>query len=339
MKKLTTQDFIIKSRLVHGDLYDYSKVDYVNMYTDVEIVCKKHGSFYQNPSNHVRGAGCSICNKIDKRILPKSEFIKRSKKIHGSVYDYSTVHYTNTKTKVSIICPEHGVFEQTPEKHMAGHGCPKCCLNCRDDKESFVKKARLVHGDLYDYSKVNYVNSQTKVCIVDSKFGDFMQMPYAHLNGEGHPLRKAEKCYATKKKNGTLNSSKPEMIVKDLLYQKFGEVDVCCQYKSDKYPFSCDFYIKSLDLYIELNLYVTHGGHWFDATNSDDIARLNVLKARKTYRGLYEKMIYVWTVSDIQKRTVAIQNHLNYLVFWDYDLSDFMNWYDNFDLKRILCNV
>lgn len=331
MKKLTTDEFIAKAKMVHGDTYDYSHVKYVNMHVPIKIECKIHGFFYQEPSNHLKGAGCSICNKILKRILPFELFLKRSYDIHGDKYDYSQVVYVNTKTKVKIICPKHGVFEQIPEKHMSGQGCPMCRLNVKDTKETFIKKARQVHGDLYDYSQVDYINSQTKICIIDKEYGSFMQMPYAHLNGEGHPLRKPEKCYETKKKNGTLNSSRPEIIVKYLLIHKFGKNDVLTQYRSKVYPYACDFYIKSYDLYIELNLYITHGGHWFNSYDEQDIARLKTLQSRTDKRNLYEKMIQIWTVDDLEKRNIAIKNHLNYVVFWKYDLSDFMQWYNSFD--------
>lgn len=336
MKKLTTDEFIEKSILKHGHKYDYSKVQYIDMRTPVIIICPKHGEFSQFPYNHVKGAGCSLCNKVDKRVLPYDAFIERSKAIHGDKYDYSNVKYVNSKTKVKIICPIHGEFEQKPEKHWIGNGCPLCCKNHKKDTKSFIDAARKVHGNLYDYSKVNYIDSQTKVCIIDKDYGEFWQKPYAHLNGEGHILRKPEKCYITKKANCTLNSSKQESIVYDLLVEKFGENNVEAQYKSDKYPFACDFYIESLDLYIELNLYVTHGGHWFDSNNSDDVARLTALKSKATDRNLYQKMIYVWTKSDIRKRTVAINNNLNYVVFWEYDLSDFYNWYNNFDENPVL---
>lgn len=336
MKKLTTDDFIAKSIEIHGLKYDYSKVNYINMQTPVTIICSKHGEFQQLPYNHVRGAGCTLCNKIDKRVLSYDDFVEKSRNVHGFRYDYSQVRYKNSKTKVTIVCPEHGPFEQKPEKHWAGQGCPLCCKNHKKNTKSFIDAAKRVHGDLYDYSKVDYVDSQTKVCIIDKDYGEFWQKPYAHLNGEGHILRKPEKCYITKKANGTLNSSKPEAIVYDLLVEKFGEDDIELQYKSENYPFACDFYVKSLDLYIELNLYVTHGGHWFDCNNQDDVNRLAVLKSRVTKRNMYQKMVYVWTKSDIEKRTTAINNHLNYVVFWKYDLSDFYDWYNAFDENPVL---
>lgn len=336
MRRLTIDEFISKAKSVHGDRYDYRNVVYVNANTPVEIVCAKHGSFFQAPTNHLRGAGCAICNKIDNRKMLLSDFVSRSNVIHNNTYDYSNVKYVNNKTKVEIMCPKHGVFLQTPEKHLIGRGCPKCAPNYPDTRESFIEKARQIHGDLYDYSRVDYINSWTKVCIVDKEYGEFWQKPNAHLRGEGHALRKPEKCYVTKKLNNSFHTSKAENIVAQLLIAKFGEDDVFCQYSSPVYPFACDFYIGSLDLYIELNIFVTHGGHWFDPNSPDDLARLQYVQDRATTRNLYQQIIKVWTGSDLMKRQIAMTNNLNYLVFWDNNLTDFLKWYNSFDETHIL---
>ena len=124
----------------------------------------------------------------------KEEFIKEATEKHKGKYDYSKVEYVNNKTKVCIICnkPNHGEFWQTPDSHLSGKGCPKCGNEnkgeyCHSTKEEFIKKAREKHGDKYDYSKVNYVNAKTKVCIICNKpnHGEFWQTPNDHLKGRG----------------------------------------------------------------------------------------------------------------------------------------------------------
>ena len=116
------------------------------------------------------------------------EFIEKAKKIHNNKYDYSKVEYVNVKTKVCIICPEHGEFWQTPDSHINGKsGCPKCGGTERLTIENFAKKACEVHSNKYDYSKVEYVNNQTKVCIVCPEHGEFWQTPMKHLVGRGCP--------------------------------------------------------------------------------------------------------------------------------------------------------
>jgi very-short-patch-repair endonuclease len=192
MKKKTKESFIEESKFVHGDKYDYSKVEYVNARTKVCIICPEHGEFWQRPADHVRGIGCPKC-KVDKitsaRRLSTNEFIEKSKNIHGNKYDYSKVEYVNAKTKVCIICPEHGEFWQTPSHHLLGQGCIKCKLDRpspnRLTTEEFISKAKQVHGDKYDYSKVNYLGNKTKVCIICPEHGEFWQTPNSHLGGEG----------------------------------------------------------------------------------------------------------------------------------------------------------
>ena len=117
----------------------------------------------------------------------KEEFIKDAREKHGVKYDYSKVEYVNSKTKVCIICPEHGEFWQIPNSHLSGKGCSKCGGTCVLTKEEWIASARKVHGDKYDYSKVEYVNANTKVCIIcpEHDHGEFWQRPADHTNGCG----------------------------------------------------------------------------------------------------------------------------------------------------------
>lgn len=125
--------FIIKSNLIYNNLYDYSKVDYINATTDIIIICKIHGEFSQTPYRHTNTRygfpryGCPKCNIHTKNKFKK--FITNSVLKYKNVYDYSKVDYINSKTKVKIICKEHGEFQQTPYDHIYKHGCLLCKLN------------------------------------------------------------------------------------------------------------------------------------------------------------------------------------------------------------------
>jgi hypothetical protein len=124
-----TESFIEEAKKVHGDKYDYSKVNYVNGHTKVCIICPVHGEFWQTPNNHVRNRNCPKCGQIathDKQALTTEQFIAKAKEVHGEKYDYSNVKYVNNHTEVCIICHEHGEFWQKPMKHLVGHGCIKC---------------------------------------------------------------------------------------------------------------------------------------------------------------------------------------------------------------------
>ncbi len=120
--------------------------------------------------------------------MDKMKFVNKANSIHNGKYDYSKVEYKGAKEKVCIICPIHGEFWQTPSNHThktKPKGCPKCNGGIRGNKSEFIEKAKKVHGDKYDYSKVEYINNHTKVCITCLKHGEFWQTPAAHLRGQG----------------------------------------------------------------------------------------------------------------------------------------------------------
>lgn len=103
--------------------------------------------------------------------LTKDDFVEKARIVHRDKYDYSKVIYINSQTPVCIICPEHGEFYQTPNNHLRGKGCILCGGSKRLTRDEFIKRAIDLYGDLYDYSKVEYINIDTKVCIIDKKYG------------------------------------------------------------------------------------------------------------------------------------------------------------------------
>ncbi len=130
MRKKTTAEFIVDATAVHGKMFDYSMVNYINNSTNVQIGCSLHGAFQQTPANHtLRKQGCPKCgleHLSATHRLPITEFIQRSNIVHMNKYDYSKVLYVNAKQKVNIICPIHGEFKQDAGAHIIGHGCKKC---------------------------------------------------------------------------------------------------------------------------------------------------------------------------------------------------------------------
>ena len=179
----TTKDFVKKAKSVHGSKFDYSKVEYKGGHTKVEIICKKHGSFLQDPASHLTGIGCIRCQgarDIDS-------FILKAKEVHGNKFDYSKSVYVNAQTKIEIVCPTHGSFWQSTSHHLTGHGCDKCGKGGVYSKTEFVQRAKEVHGDLYSYRKVVFVNNTDKVEIVCKEHGPFFQAPTMHLRGNGCP--------------------------------------------------------------------------------------------------------------------------------------------------------
>lgn len=186
------ENFLKRAKEIHGNEYDYSKVEYVNNYTPVEIICKIHGSFFQTPHAHIdAGHGCPKCAGFQKN---NEDFIREAQKIHKGKYSYDKVQYLSNKDKVCITCPIHGDFYQTPANHLMGKGCPKCGNDTVAEKLSltkneFINKAKKIHfGKGYDFSKVEYVNNSTKVCIICPDHGEFWITPSNLLSGEGCPV-------------------------------------------------------------------------------------------------------------------------------------------------------
>lgn len=118
--------------------------------------------------------------------MTAENFIKKAIGIHGEKYDYSKVEYKSAREKVCIICPIHGEFWQAPSNHLSGNRCPKCAADLRASNkrlttEEFIRRAKEIHGDIYDYSKVEYKGYLEKVCIVCPEHGEFWQRPGNHL--------------------------------------------------------------------------------------------------------------------------------------------------------------
>ena len=288
MKRLTTEEFIEKAKEIHGDKYDYSKVEYINNKTKVCIICPKHGEFWIKPNTHLTmHIGCPICKR---KIYNIESFINESKKVHGDKYDYSKVNYINSQTKVCIICPEHGEFWQNPNNHINGQGCPKCIKKV-NNIESFIHKAKEIHGDKYDYSKVEYINNKTKVCIICPKHGEFWQRPDAHL----YMKAGCSKC----------KESEGENILYEILKNEFNNV-----FRQKKFPWlgrqSLDFYLPDYNIAIEYQ-----GRQHFEPVS--------------VFGGI--KSFWKQITNDLKKYKLCTNNNIKlYYVTFEYDIN--IEYYD-----------
>lgn len=197
MKQKTTAQFCEEAMDIHGDKYDYSLVQYAGVHTKVTIICKKHGPFEQTPNIHLsKRCGCRACQYellASQSTSTGEQFISQARSVHDDRYDYTLVNYVNTHTKVKIICPVHGVFEQKPNSHISGkYGCRQCgrdvtAQQLRSTTNNFINKSREVHGDKYSYDLVKYTAATSKVRIVCKYHGAFEQQPNNHLSGQGCP--------------------------------------------------------------------------------------------------------------------------------------------------------
>lgn len=267
-KKNTLESFIKQAKQIHNNYYDYSKTQYINNRTKLLIVCPEHGEFWQTPKNHIKGQGCPICSKSKTKTkkYTTETFINAAKQIHGDRYDYSETDYVDMTTKVKIICPEHGVFYQTPYLHLKGSGCKQCAcdtlgLSKRKNTEQFIEEAKKIHGDKYDYSKTNYLTAKNKVCIICPSHGEFYQSPWKHITGCGCP-----KCVH--------HISKGESEIYDFVVSLVGGENVIQSERKLIYPKEIDIYIPSLKIGIEYN-----GLYWHGSTNIDKNSHLEKLEA------------------------------------------------------------
>lgn len=190
-----TNTFIEKAINKHGKTYDYSLVNYINNSIKIKIICSKHGVFEQTPKDHLRGCGCSKCYNERRRQIKNNinDFIEKSNIVHHNKYDYSKVEFKGSTMPITIICPKHGEFVQRPSNHIRGQGCPICANSNkgsykRNNTNNFIKRASEKHKNKYVYSKVEYINNYTKVCIICPEHGEFWQKPNDHLRGVGCTL-------------------------------------------------------------------------------------------------------------------------------------------------------
>ena len=241
-KRKTKEEFIADAVKVHGNKYDYSEVVYVNNKTNVCIICPEHGRFFMRPDCHIiLKQGCPKCGYTNlglSRRLSKEDFIKKAKEIHGDKYDYTQVNYVSTEKKVDILCPIHGLFRQTPHNHIGQkQGCPKCSKRYMDT-DYFIVLSKKVHGDKYDYSKVEYVNSHKPVTLICPVHGEFKIRPNDHLSGHG-----CAKCYNSKLENEveTFLEEKSIDYIKEKTYE-----DLKCKNK-----LRYDFYLPKENVLIE----------------------------------------------------------------------------------------
>lgn len=190
----TIEKFIKEANIIHNNFYDYSKSIYLGDKNKLTITCLFHGDFQQIAGNHLAKHGCPKCHTKSVKTLLKT-LIKSLTEKHNDYYDYSLLTEENIKSenKIPIICPKHGLFYQKQATHLIGRGCVKCSFITIANKTNsnvteFIEKAKKIHGNKYNYSKVEYKNANTKVTIICKEHGEFKQNPRGHLSNNGCPF-------------------------------------------------------------------------------------------------------------------------------------------------------
>lgn len=278
-----------KAKIIHNDKYDYSKVKFVNANDKVEIICPEHGSFWQGLYAHtVKGNKCPNCNK-DSEKMTQEDFIARAITVHGEKYDYSKVEYRTRIAPVIVVCKTHGEFSLRPGSHLEGIGCKACFLDrYRSTTEEFIRKAKEIHGDTYDYSKVKYRGNKRPVEIVCRTHGSFWQRPNSHLS---------TRCGCR-----FCSDSKGEKEVETFL--KKYSIGHIREYRVIPYRFRYDFFIPELNIFIEyhglqhyqpVDIFGGEGG--FEKTRERDEIKKRIAIEQKaslivlSYHVLYEDKV------------------------------------------------
>lgn len=236
------EEYLAKCKELHNAKYEYDLDNYINLESEITVICPVHGKFSQRASNHLAGRACFLCGVItrtEKWRLTNEEVIARAKIIHGETYLYDKFLYTTQHTHVIITCRIHGDFSQDPWNHLSGTGCKRCTAIY--NTEDFIKKAIEINTVAYNYSKVDYKNSHSKVIIGCPECGFFEQAPNSHLCGRGCPL-----C---------INKTQQKLL---LWLIKYYEVvpefkQAWCVRKSTGRALRFDFLIKELNIIIELD--------------------------------------------------------------------------------------
>lgn len=340
-KKMTQDEFIKKAEAKHGDQYDYSLVHYQNANSKVTIICKTCGNqFDQLAGNHLKGKGCRTCSlsQVDTKDVRQQAFIEKAKAVHGDKYDYSFVDYKNNRTRVTLKCNMCGqMITVNPGSHLAGSDC-RCQQAAKIESTSMARYgatnamlnptivAKMRETNMQRYGAPTYMQTaefkEKSVETLMSKYGvDHISKSSFY---DEHKDEIVAKIHQSMKKNGSYSTSTAEDEFYSKLVAHFGEDNVIRQYKSELYPYACDFYIVSEDLYIEFNGHWTHGERFY---NENDPYTHQFMKRLESKDGKYHKKAkYVFSTLDVEKVAIAKANHLNYVVFWDSELRDVDVW-------------
>lgn len=338
MKCINTEDFIQKAKEIHGDKYDYSEFTYTKMKNKSTIICPLHGKFEQSPSQHLtRKCGCSKCKWLKRNqtclekygvenpfasqeiITSEIKFKAKNNREQNNLIKYGVKNVSSLpwiRKKIIQTNLEHfGVpyYSQTQEskQHLRQ-------LISSEECQEKTKQTNLIKYGVtctYNLEKAR-------------------QQLHKSLNSEEYKIKRkliSENVYLkgfeTRRKNHSLNTSKFEKEFYKRLLDVYEENDIFCNYKSEQYPYHCDFYISSKKQYIELNIHWSHGQHIFNPNSQDDINKLQIWqeKANAGHKA-YQGAIRVWTVTDITKIQTAQNNNLNYVTLWNqYDIDNFFN--------------
>lgn len=329
------EDFIRRTIEKFGDKFDLSNIEYVNMSTKTKIVCKKHGEITIVPSWFLEYKhGCPKCAKESSVKLLKENKEENQKKIIESNMKKYGVPYSFQAEEVKEKIKDTMIKKYGKENYTQTEEYKKKTKKTNREKygtDWFVqsdewrtknkKTVKEKYGTDNVFQSEDIKNKSKKTML--GKYG----VEYSSQRDDFTNI-----CISTMKKNKSFNFSSAEEEAFNVLKAIFK--DVKREYYCDRYPFKCDFYIPSEDLFIELNLHWTHNNHFFNKDSKEDKLTLEYWEDKSKTSEYYKNAIYVWTKRDLLKKETAIKNKLNYLVFWDKDLRDFYDWIESINYEN-----
>lgn len=339
--KLTQDDFIAKAEKKHDHKYLYDKVVFKNTASKVMIGCRIHGYFEQEANSHLRGSGCPACGATLGALTRKPSNTKAEKIRMTCMRKYGVSNVMQVK---AIKEKNHkSLFENkgvTNARFVSDYDAKykKAMMDKYDGAEHYsktqdfkdkYKTAMQKHYGVSNYAKSSDFQNRLQDIMAKSRNTQIEKYgAYHYAKSDAYKSKKDEyvrKNNDAKRKNGTFNTSNTEDNLYNLLVERFGKDDVIRNHKSIVYPYLCDFYIKSKDLYVEYNGMWTHGYHWF---GSDPVMDHNMIEKWVTKdNNFYKNAIETWVHRDIIKRDVAKKANLNYVVFWLDDFLDVNLWF------------
>ena len=241
---------------------DFSKSNYINVNTKVTSTCIKHGDFENTPKMFLRGTGCFECLRESGKSnlkMTQSEFITKAEKLkldnNHNTLDFSNTIYTSNKGNLNIHCSLHGYFEITTKNFMQGRGCPKCGIEKSKssnlgDLDKLISRFINVHGNRYDYSKVELINNKLNVIIICKKHGEFLQSPVNHYYGKG-----CQKCA------NEMTTSSGELELKEYIKSIYDGI-LLDNSRGTIENYELDIFLPKLNIAIEYN-----GLYWHSEAN------------------------------------------------------------------------
>lgn len=253
LRRNDENDIINRFISIHGYTYDYSKSKYMGIHKSIEIICKHHGSFFQQPNDHINGTGCPRCVVL-RGSSNIHKFIEQARLIHQHMYGYDQTTYINNHTKVKIECNDHGIFEVTPQNHLTrSSGCPKCA-NIRRSKSKtlpiseIINIANVVHHNKYVYNWDNYKNTSSKISINCPIHGEFLQKVQNHIfSKQGCPACGYIGRYSAEyfeKLDNRMIAGKLYLLRFTLDNEEFLKIGITKREVSDRWKSNKGFYIK-----------------------------------------------------------------------------------------------